>query len=194
MLKLRQQLRQPLDPRTPPAREAYRRGFLVMALDGARLPPRCVCCNEGVDGDLLERRLAWHDPAWYLLLCAAPLIYLIVRPFVVKRGMVQMAICRTHREQMAMHKMIRCALGLGSALLVMVSMLVLIVTGSGLAYMAVFTLAYGAFLAAVFYRVLTQQVRPYRIGEGVVELQGVSRAYLDMMPDMSPSREGEPGP
>src|ERR1051325_3566479 len=167
--------------------EVCRRGFLLFACDGATFPGRCVRCNAVVEGEMKRRRFAWHDPMLFILLCAAPLIYFIVRPFIVKRARVTLGYCRRHEEQQVLHLAARVALLFGGCFLMVAGFAALVVFRVEGLYWVLFLAGFGTVVAAIFYPAMMQLVRRYRIEKGFLALQGVHRDFLNSLPDISPA-------
>jgi hypothetical protein len=102
-----------LNPYAPPADEseaphrkakkesksprAWREGnhAVVSKLD-ARLPKRCVVCNERVEGDRIRRQFSWHPPWVYALFFIGALFYIIGALVTRKGATVELAVCKAH--------------------------------------------------------------------------------------------------
>jgi hypothetical protein len=87
------------DPKTPDGVGTWRDGDLLVMCEGARLPDRCVKCNQQSGGYLLKRKLYWHHPAWYLLILLHFFIFLIVYLIVRKKVTVMIPVCERHRRR-----------------------------------------------------------------------------------------------
>jgi hypothetical protein len=72
------------------------RDILVMAKI-ARLPMRCVKCNEPATSRL-RRTLYWHSPVFYVLL-VSPVIYIIVALIIRKSLKFEVPLCDEHRAR-----------------------------------------------------------------------------------------------
>ena len=77
------------DPKTPVGVGGWRDGDLLVISEGAKLPDRCVKCNQPAEGYLLQRKLNWHEPTWYLLVIISPLLYIIVALIIRKKAIVR---------------------------------------------------------------------------------------------------------
>jgi hypothetical protein len=77
--------------------EALRRegDLVVIPVNGARFPDRCVVCNQPVV-KRLQRKLYWHAPALYALICVGILIYAIVALIVRKTAHFEIGLCEAH--------------------------------------------------------------------------------------------------
>ena len=74
------------------------RSTLVMSKN-ASLPDRCVKCNRPANGLRLKRKLSWHHPILYLLVCGAALFYIILAIALSKRATVYFGICTEHFQR-----------------------------------------------------------------------------------------------
>jgi len=65
----------------------------------ARLPSRCVKCNEPTTYRL-KRSLSWHHPAVYLLILTPTYLfaYILVALFIRKTATIEVPLCDQHRE------------------------------------------------------------------------------------------------
>ncbi|HXK16390.1 MAG TPA: hypothetical protein VNG33_01200, partial [Polyangiaceae bacterium] len=69
--------------------------LLVIPALGASFPPRCVLCNEPGQ-HRLGRKLWWHPPGYYALICLGWLIYAIVAMIIRKSAVFEIALCDAH--------------------------------------------------------------------------------------------------
>jgi hypothetical protein len=69
--------------------------LLVIPTQGASFPPRCVMCNAAAH-KRLKRKLFWHAPGYYALICVGALIYVIVAMIVRKSAAFEVALCELH--------------------------------------------------------------------------------------------------
>jgi hypothetical protein len=70
--------------------------WLVMDVD-ARLPHRCIKCNEPAEVPMKRQTLYWHHPAIYLLLLFWIVIYVIVAAIARKTLKLEVGLCAEHR-------------------------------------------------------------------------------------------------
>lgn len=86
-----------LEPRFAGTGAALRRegNFLVVPTLGASFPPRCVLCNLPAQRRL-RRKLFWHPPGYYALICIGALIYVIAAMIVRKSAEFEVGICDEH--------------------------------------------------------------------------------------------------
>jgi hypothetical protein len=80
-------------------RGVWQDGKILVMAKVARLPSRCVKCNEPATYRL-RRTLSWHSP-WLFLMFIFPgwLIYLIVALIVRKTAKIELPLCDEHRTQ-----------------------------------------------------------------------------------------------
>jgi hypothetical protein len=72
-------------------------GNVLVLMQGAPLPDRCVKCNAPADGYRLRRNLSWHSPIWYLVFfLISPIVYVIAALIVRKKATVYVPLCETH--------------------------------------------------------------------------------------------------
>ena len=62
------------------------------------LPDRCIKCNKSAHGYKLKRKLQWHNPLWYLLILASPLIYVVVANIVSQKAIINVGLCEDHQK------------------------------------------------------------------------------------------------
>ncbi len=86
-----------LDPRLGGGGAALRRegNLLVVPTLGASFPPRCVICNQAAQRRL-RRKLFWHPPGYYALICIGALIYVIAAMIVRKSAEFEVGLCDEH--------------------------------------------------------------------------------------------------
>ncbi|MGH9761822.1 MAG: hypothetical protein ACREDR_31615 [Blastocatellia bacterium] len=82
-----------------PRHWVWRQGKTLVFHQRAELPDRCIKCNEPARGCRLKKRLAWHHPAWVLLVLVGIVIYLIVAAVLRKRATVNLGFCTRHLRQ-----------------------------------------------------------------------------------------------
>jgi hypothetical protein len=74
----------------------WRDGSILVMDKQARLPDRCVKCDEPTGGRLL-RKLSWHHPSLYAL-AIIPIIYFIVYLCVRETARIDIGLCEDHRR------------------------------------------------------------------------------------------------
>jgi hypothetical protein len=78
----------------------WREGNLLVTTHNASLPPRCVLCNAGADGEHRPRTYYWHHPALLLMIIfPGLLIYAIVALCVRKKAVLDVGLCQQHRKK-----------------------------------------------------------------------------------------------
>ena len=84
---------------TPVAQNAaWRQDKKVVMHVGNALPRRCFKCNHEADGPPLTRKLYWHHPAFYLLLIAGVIFYVIIAMVTRKQATVGVFFCARHNK------------------------------------------------------------------------------------------------
>lgn len=140
----------------------------------ARLPDRCIKCNQPTQGRL-KRNFTWHHPAIYLLLLAAWLIYLIVVMVVRKRATVELGLCDEHRQKRWRNILIMW----GLLLLGFVCFVLAVAAEDGSpALLGMLFIIVGVIFGIVAARVVV----PSRIDDRFVWLKGINKDYLDLLP------------
>ena len=79
-----------------PEGQLWQTGKLLLVRKGAHLPDRCVKCNAPADGRRIKRAFSWHPPAYFLLVLAGLIIYVIVAIIVRQTITLQVGICYEH--------------------------------------------------------------------------------------------------
>jgi hypothetical protein len=69
--------------------------LVVIPVQGAVFPPRCVVCNSPAN-HRLRRKLYWHPPGYYALICIGVLIYAVVALIVRKSTEFEVGLCDEH--------------------------------------------------------------------------------------------------
>lgn len=128
----------------------------------------------------MTKKLYWHPPAYYLLICAGLLLYAIVALIVRKTATLHIGICEEHRDKRKRSIAIAWSLvGLAIVLFIVSG----VMNEPGIVIVA-FLMILGAI---IFGLVTTQLVQPVKIDhQGVVWLKGVPPAYLEGLPAYRP--------
>lgn len=84
---------------SPGVHMLWRSGKQFVMRLGTGMPDRCVSCNAPAQGAKLKRQLSWHPPAYYLLVFAGLLVYIIVALVVGKKAILHIGLCDKHRSQ-----------------------------------------------------------------------------------------------
>lgn len=148
----------------------------MVASKGATLPDRCVKCNMPANGLKLTRKLYWHPPAYYLLICAGVLLYAIVAVLVRKTTTIDFGICLEHKNKRKRNLMIAWILVGVSVALFFVG----IAADEG----AIAGIGLPVFLIGLIFAVIAAQfVIPRKMNaDGLVWLKGVNAQYLEQLP------------
>ncbi|HKP14182.1 MAG TPA: hypothetical protein VJZ91_18820, partial [Blastocatellia bacterium] len=149
---------------------------LVMHKDAA-LPDRCIKCNRPANGRVLTKRYAWHNPAWYLLIFAGLLIYLIVALVVRKQVTLRLPLCDEHFAKR------RTAIWVSWGLLAL--SVVLIILGAANNVPAVFLVGFlMIFVAAVYGALSANVIAIQKVDDQYVWLKRINKDYLAMLPEL----------
>lgn len=169
---------------------AWREDALLVVPALAMLPPRCVKCNAEVHGEpgsrRLTQKLAWHHPAFFLLILAGLLIYVIVALCIQQKATIEMSLCPTHaakRRNWLVVAWVSAIVGIGA-------MIFGCGGGSALAHhndMWPFWLIIGGILLALVGGVAgiigARALTPKRIERGYAWLAGAHADFLAPLPD-----------
>jgi hypothetical protein len=79
-------------------RGVWQDGDILIMAKVARLPSRCVKCNEPATYRL-KRSLSWHSQWVILLVLVSPLIYIIVALIIRKTAKIEVPLCDEHRAR-----------------------------------------------------------------------------------------------
>jgi GYF domain 2 len=154
----------------------WRDGKLMVATKGATLPDRCVKCNRPANGLRLTRKLYWHPPAYYLLICGGVLLYAIVALIVRKNTVLDFGICELHKNKRKRWLAITWSL---VALAVVLFIAGAVADEGGIAAIGGLVL----FLSLIFGVLASQFVTPRKMEtDGLVWLKGVNAEYLQLLP------------
>jgi len=155
---------------------AWRDGKLLVASKGAVLPDRCVKCNTPARGVKLTRKLYWHPPAYYALICGGVLLYAIVALIVRRSTVLDLGICPEHKAKRKRGFAITWSL----VALALILFVVAAVSDEG----AIAAIAGVVFLIALIFGVIAAQfVTPRKMEpDGLVWLKGVHTGYLQELP------------
>jgi len=141
-----------------------------------------VKCNAPADGRRLTRNLSWHPPAWYLVILAGLLVYVIAALVVRHTARIQIGMCEKHSNQRRKRIAVGWLLGLGSIAL-------MIVAGSQ-AYIPealtwLWPVALAMFVASLVIAVIVSRLAvPARIDKHYVWLKNIHADFLDSLPPL----------
>jgi hypothetical protein len=154
----------------------WRDGKLLVATKGAVLPDRCVKCNAPARGIKITRKLYWHPPAYYVLICGGALLYVIVALIVRRTSILDLGICAEHKAKRKRGIIIGWSL-VGASI-------ALFIAGTSANEGALIAIGGLLFLAALIFAVIAAQfVVPRKMEpDGLVWLKGVNPAYLQELP------------
>jgi hypothetical protein len=158
----------------PDGEGIWRSGSLLVMEKGARLPNRCIRCNQPAS-TRLSRKLSWHRPLIYLTLVIHLFVYLIIALIARKRARIEVPLCDEHARKR------RWAVGIS------VTMLVLSVVFAGLAIVddqvgLFVSLWWVILLFIILTAVSARTVAPKKIDDHHIWLKKISPAYLSAFP------------
>lgn len=157
-----------------PATGIWRNGKTLVMSKDAVLPDRCVKCNAVTTGRL-KRKLSWHHPAYFILLLAAWLIYLIVSMVVRKRATVLLGLCDEHRAKRRKYIWATLLLALGGVAGFFIAIAAEDGTPALIGLLLLIT-------SLIFGLIVTRVVYPQKIDDKFVWLKGVNDEYLNQLP------------
>jgi hypothetical protein len=146
--------------------------LLLIPAMGVSFPPRCVVCNQP-GHHRLKRTLYWHPPAYYLIICAGWLFYVIVALIVRKSASFEIGLCDEHAARRRNGILIGWLGGVGC----LVAGIALIETSPAL----MLVLVVAAFAAMIGGLLMARTVQPARIRDGWAWIK-VGRPFLDSLP------------
>ena len=175
-----------LNPYAPPRADAdvpstfgsgeglRREGQLILIpAAGASFPPRCVICNQPAH-TRLRRKLFWHPPGYYALLCVGALIYVIAAMIVRKSASFEVGLCDAHTTR----RRAGIILGWVGVPLLLALAVALADSSSGLFSAILSFAAFGVLVAALL---MVRIVTAARIADGYAWIR-VGRPFLDSIP------------
>ena len=159
----------------------YRQGRLLVVprADAPFFPcDSCVKCGQPAV-TTLRRKLAWHHPAWYLLILVNLLVFVIVAVCVSKKMTLTVGVCEKHRAG-------RKAWILASWFCLAAGIAFCFVFGSSDSRDSLYLIFLGGgciVLSLVFACVVSYiLVRPSRITESECTLRGAGEVFLQQFP------------
>jgi hypothetical protein len=158
-------------------------GSVVVMHKMARLPDRCVKCNQSAPRRL-HRKLMWHEPWVYVLILPGILIYAIVAMILRKTAKIEVGLCERHYSARHMHVaaswllfVLACFMWFAAALLprrysdTLEPALIL----GGVLF---------AIAAPIYGLIAARTVYPKRIDDQYVWLSGACKEFVSSLPPM----------
>ena len=165
-----------LEDRSGAEAEMWREGKVLVLRQGSPFPHRCISCNEPAVAPGRRQKLAWHPPAWYLLVLLAVLLYAIVAIIVRKKAVVEVGLCERHQKRVLFGRIV----GWGG-------FVVLLGLGFGAAAQPSSDLGLVAMLFALPWVLATitfnRLLVPQRIDDRFVRVKGCGPAFLNSLPN-----------
>jgi hypothetical protein len=162
-----------------PSHGVWRDGQIAIVAIGARLPARCVKCNQPAVEPLKDREVYWHHPLLYLLIIPGLIIYAIVAMVVRKKATVAPGLCAEHRTRR------RLWIAAGWLSPVVAVLMMSIASNSAAVVSSAFMVILVGIIAAV---IQSQIVTATRIDEGYVYLKGCGEPFLATLPQTAVTR------
>jgi hypothetical protein len=161
---------------TTTAGDVWRDHKVLIAKKGAKLPDRCVRCNEPAATGY-QAKFYWHEPLIYLLIFCGLLVYFIVALIVRKSAVVWVGLCPRHHEQRKRGRLWGSLLCIAGLLLLIAAMVA--ENGAIFGWTGLLMLVAAIVLGAMG----SVGLRPNRIDDYYVRLKGVDADYLDQLPN-----------
>lgn len=178
----------PPPPLPDPVMGVWRDGDLLVFERGARLPDRCVRCNERAAVGRVRRHLHWHPPGLYLLaVFPGLLVYAIFALLIERRATVDVPLCQPHRRARLAGLLIVGLLVAGGAGLLAAAYHAqsLVIAAGGAALLVV---------AAVVDLVGCTVISAEHIEDELIWARGAGGRFLDSLPEHgTPRVAGRPG-
>jgi hypothetical protein len=153
----------------------WRSGPILMTRHGAVLPGRCVKCNAEAQESLKKQRFYWHHQAWFALVLANAIIYVVVAMIVRRHADVTYCLCAPHKQQ----RKRGVFLGVGGILF----SLVLIFVGIANNQAALTLIAVLGFLVSIVIAIVKgRTLLPVRIDKAGAQFKGCCEAFLSSLP------------
>ena len=157
----------------------WREGKVLVATNGAALPPCCVKCNEPVSETMKRKTYYWHPPFVYVGLLAGLLPYAILALVLRKKGTIQFGLCPRHKSR----RLWNVLGGVGALILAIVLFVIAGQTDSStsaaLVPVGILLLLVGIIWAALAARTLS----PTKIDDRTLWLRGAGPKLLDSLPN-----------
>ena len=153
----------------------WRSGPILMTRHGAVLPARCVKCNAEVQETLKKQRFYWHHQAWFVLVLANAIIYVVVAMIVRRHADVTYGLCLPHRQR----RRRGVFMAVGGILL----SLALIFVGIAAGQSALLLIALLGFLVSIVIAVVKgRTLLPVRIDKSGAQFKGCGEDFLASLP------------
>ncbi|MBD2460864.1 hypothetical protein H6G89_07385 [Oscillatoria sp. FACHB-1407] len=164
----------------------WRSGNLLVMRRGAEVPDRCIKTNQPANGKRLRAVLYWHPPLIYLLILLNLLIYALVAVIIRKKAIVYLGITEEILRQRS-RLILRCwIIGIAGIVLFIAAFSAPVESASALGVLSL-VLMFGGLLWGMFGARL---VGVERIDEEYIWIRGVSKDYLDLLPQWNPAWQG----
>jgi hypothetical protein len=147
--------------------------LILIPVAGVSFPGRCVICNQPAQ-QRLRRRLFWHPPGYYALLCVGALIYVIAAMIVRKSATFEVGLCEAHAHR----RRIAILMGWVGVPLALIGSVALAEVAHGALSIVLVIAAFGLLVAALL---MVRVVSAARIADGYAWIR-VGRPFLESIP------------
>jgi hypothetical protein len=152
------------------------KNMLVMHKQAA-LPDRCIKCNRPANGRKLTKTFSWHHPAWYALVIAGLLIYVIAALIVRKSVVLHLGLCDEHFSKR------RTAIWASWGILALSVALIILGAANNLPALLLIGILL-IFVAAIYGALNANLVAVQKIDDHYVWLKRINQDYLLMLPEL----------
>jgi Double zinc ribbon len=155
----------------------WRQKNMLVMHKNATLPDRCVKCNRPANGRKLTKKFMWHHPAYFLLILAGFLIYLIAALIVRKPVTLHLGLCDEHFSKR------RTAIWASWGILAL--SVALIILGAANNLPALVLIGFLLIFVAAIYGVLSANlIAIQKVDDHYVWLKRINKDYLMMLPEL----------
>jgi hypothetical protein len=170
----------PVIPYATPAGTAtnggvWRAGRKLVVPNPGMLPARCVKCNEPVPEGPRKMTFYYHHPALFLLILVNIMVFAIVALVSRKKGIVYVAICQKHRQNLRV--------GTWSAAVMILGGIALVIAGAVNGQGTISALGALVVVAGIILVFLYRIVWAAKIDATTVWLKGAGPAFLAEIPE-----------
>ena len=153
----------------------WRKSSVLIMTRQALLPDRCIKCNQRAERKL-KRNLSWHHPAFYLVVFAGPLFYVVLAMIMRKTATIEVGLCENHSAMRRRDIAFTWGLGLLSIGSFFFAIQFEDLTFAGIGRLLI--------VATILYGIMRLKVvTPTKIDERFIWLKGCKGDYLTAFPE-----------